>query len=113
MMTIEELFEAVKPLEERMFAWLPPTSSAIDFAATFSDNEIDLLIDALEHMEYSVDPDYYPRICNAEEKLGVIVDYVTRSFCEELVSGNYTMRSAQKWFELFQAFHAPTETFGF
>ena len=104
-MTTEELLEAIKPLEEKMFAWDCSISSADDLAESFSDYEIDLLIDALSGMEYSIDPDYYPEVCDIESKGVVVKDYICRTLCEMMVSGCHSISDIEKWFDLYRTYY--------
>ena len=89
-------------LDERMLSWNRNNCTAHEFAESFSDYEIDLLIDALSNMEYSTDPDYYPEKCDTDAKCEVIMDYICRTLCEMMVSG--WNDGCVKWFNLYDSF---------
>lgn len=103
-MTMIELLEAIKPLEERMFAWDFSVHSADDLAETFTNYEIDLLISALSGMVYDTDPDYYPEVCDIDWKVEVIKDYICRTLCEILVTEGPCFDTIEKWLDLYRTY---------
>ena len=99
----EDIFEKVKYLDERILAWNRETCTAFDFADTFSDYEIDLLIGALESMpSTSINTDYYPEKCDTYKKAEVICDYISRILCELIIEE--WGESCRPWFNLYCQF---------
>ena len=99
----EDIFEKVKYLDERILAWNQDICNAFEFADTFSDYEIELLIGALESMpSTSIDPDYYPKKFDTYDKAEVICDYISRTLCELIIEG--WGEDSRPWFNLYCQF---------